>query len=280
MSASVGIWRPFSIFGTLARVHPRRAASWSPVSPAAFRMRCKRSARPPGRLSHSLVGCKAVLQSGGGDFSRQGGVTDCQVPPCAIRGDGARIGDEFLVGDLVGVGIPHDDQPLIVEQPPVVIERQAYPLSRAARHVPDVLARLRMPQRGPDLPSLIVGGRLGQHADSGNGLALAGEACDLLQPRLPPADQRRRRWSAVKESLEVVPLVAESIGIAGLQAERRPAERTQQVVELVLADGLAHGYRSLVLSMTLAGTNTAISSSPTWGICARRSWLVFLPTTK
>ena len=53
--------------------------------------------------------------------------------------------------------------------------RQAQLPGAAARHVADPLAGLRVPRRRPQLPSLVVARRLGQHADAADRLALAGQ---------------------------------------------------------------------------------------------------------
>src|ERR1035441_503538 len=120
MSSSFGICWPRSSFGTRVRdFHPRFADSCAPVSPASLRKRFKRSARPPGWFSVSPVGCKAVLQSGGGELFRRGGDTDCQVPPFDKPGHDARIVTCRSLLDCPVLGELHADHPLVIEQPPV-----------------------------------------------------------------------------------------------------------------------------------------------------------------
>src|ERR1035441_6542238 len=161
MSSSLGICWPRSSFGTRVRdFHPRFAASCAPVSPASLRKRFRRSARPPGWFSVSPVGCKAVLRSGGGELFRRGGDTDCQVPPFAMQGDDAGSDDELLRVHLPFLGVVQQDHALVIEQPPVAIQRQAVEDRGAAGNVTDLLTCAYMPRERPESPLLIVGGRL------------------------------------------------------------------------------------------------------------------------
>ena len=83
---------------------------------------CKAASRPPGRSmsSHSLVGRKAVLRSGGGDFSRRDGVADqawCgessttapptpPAPPAPVRK--AWMPHRRRVSDMAGTSTPYE----------------------------------------------------------------------------------------------------------------------------------------------------------------------------
>ena len=111
------------------------------MSPAAFRMRTRRSDKPPGWLSNSPVGRKAVPRLRGGYLLRRGGVTDCQVPPFAMQRDSVRVGNQRLALYPPVCGVVQPDNPLVVEQPPVVVQRQPGCHRPASWYIADLLAR-------------------------------------------------------------------------------------------------------------------------------------------
>src|SRR5580704_1599804 len=130
-----------------------------------------------------------------------------------------------------------------------------------------------MPRPSPQFPPLIVSRRFSEDTHAADPLALKGETGDPREPRLPPADQVRLCRIPGKEPLELLPFVAEGVGVTRFQPEGAPLERAQQLAELVLADRARCHPSTLMRSMTLAGTNTAISSSP-----RSRSWDSVIPS--
>src|SRR5262249_20764384 len=156
----------------------------------------------------------------------------------------------------------------VIEKPPVVPAHQADVHGETARDVPDDFARIGVPFVGPEHPPLVVGRRLVHHADTADRLPFAGELSDAPEPPTPPVDVRGRGRNSGPEATALLLLVVQGVGLASLKPERALAESAHPGEKVLLAYGLAHGYRPLIFSITSAGTNTATSSLPNWRSCA------------